>query len=221
MDKKYLLKSKFLFNLYLFYLSLKYKFFTNKNSYSQFGEDIIIDNYFGNFVGKYVDIGCYHPIKYSNTALLNKKGWNGINIDLNQTSIDLFNACRKNDINITACLSDKVEEVEIYLDSEFSALNSMYLDNSKKFSISNHKKIKVQTELFSNLIKDNFDFLNIDCEGNDLKIIKTINLKKYTPKIINIEVSKENKKEIYDYLKLYGYNIFEIKSLSHIFKKDF
>ena len=97
----------------------------------------------------------------------------------------------------------------------------MYLDNSKKFSISNYKKIKVQTELFSNLIKDNFDFLNIDCEGNDLKIIKTINLKKYTPKIINIEVSKENKKEIYDYLKLYGYNIFEIKSLSHIFKKDF
>ena len=55
---------------------------------------------FKNFIGKYVDIGCYHPIKYSNTALLYKKGWTGINIDLNKTSIDLFNFTRLRDKNI-------------------------------------------------------------------------------------------------------------------------
>ena len=32
--------------------------------------------------GIYVDIGCCHPIKDNNTYLLNKKGWSGINIDL-------------------------------------------------------------------------------------------------------------------------------------------
>ena len=127
MKKTYLLKSKLLYYLYLFYLGTKYKYFTKKNSYSQFGEDLVIDNFFSNFVGTYVDIGCFHPIKYSNTALFHKKGWSGVNIDLNETSISLFNACRKNDNNIVACLSDKIEEVEIYLDSEFSALNSMYL----------------------------------------------------------------------------------------------
>ena len=61
--------------------------------------------------------------------------------------------------------------------------------------------------------------MNIDCEGNDLKILKTIDLKKYTPEIINIEVSKDNEKEIYEYLNFYGYGIYEIKYLSHIFKK--
>ena len=45
--------------------------------------------------------------------------------------------------------------------------------------------------------------MNIDCEGNDLKILKTIDLKKFTPKIINIEVSKDNKKQIYEYLNFY------------------
>ena len=219
MKKKYLLKSKFLYYLYLFYLGIKFKYFTKKKSYSQFGEDLVIDNFFGNFVGTYVDIGCYHPIKYSNTALLYKKGWSGINIDLNKTSIDFFNVCRKNDINITACLSDKIEEVEINMDSEFSALNSVNQDNIKKFGLINLRKKKVQTTLFYKLVQNNFNFLNIDCEGNDLKILKTIDLKKFTPEIINIEVSKENQKGIYEYLNFHGYGIYQIKSLSHIFKK--
>ena len=174
---------------------------------------------FGDFVGTYVDIGCFHPIKYSNTALLHKKGWNGINIDLNKTSIDLFNACRKNDVNIFACLSDKKEEVDVYFDSVFSALNSVYPENLKEFKLKDFKKMKFQTSLFPELVKDNFDFLNIDCEGNDYKILKTIDLKKYTPKLINIEVSENNKKDIYSYLNSNSYEILEIKSLSHIFKR--
>ena len=118
-----------------------------------------------------------------------------------------------------ACLSDKIEEVSIYLDSEFSALNSIYEDNSKNFKLKDVKKISIKTKTFPELIKDNFDFLNIDCEGNDFKILKTIDLKRYTPKIINIEVSSKNKKDIYNYMNLNGYKILEIKSLSHIFIK--
>ena len=76
------------------------------------------------------------------------------------------------------------------------------------------------SKTFPDIVKDNFDFLNIDCEGNDFKILKTIDLKKYTPKIINIEVSLNNKKDIYDYMRLNGYKILDVKSLSHIFKKD-
>jgi len=219
MKKKYLIKSKIFFKLYLIYFGFKYKFFTKK-SYSQFGEDLVINHFFKNYVGKYVDIGCYHPIKYNNTTLLHKRGWKGTNIDLNQTSIDLFNASRKDDINIRACLSDKIEEVSIYLDNEFSALNSIYADNSKNFQFKDLKKINIKTKTFPDIVKDNFDFLNIDCEGNDFKILKTIDLKKYTPKMINIEVSMSNKKDIYDYMHLNDYKILDIKSLSHIFKKD-
>ena len=81
------------------------------------------------------------------------------------------------------------------------------------------KKKRVKTTLFNKLVKNNFDFLNIDCEGNDLKILKTIDLKKFTPEIINIEVSKNNEKKIYEYLNFNGYSIYKVKSLSHIFKK--
>jgi len=218
MIKQFLVKNSFLFNIYLIYFYFKFNFFTKKESYSQFGEDIIINKYFKSFIGTYVDIGCYHPIKYSNTALFYKKGWNGTNIDLNQTSINLFNFSRLRDKNILACLSNKEEWVDVYLDNEFSALNSTNKENIKNFKIKNFKKNRIKTKIFSKIIKQKFDFLNIDCEGNDYKILKTINLKKFKPKLICVEVSKESKKLIYNYLNSNNYEILTVRSLSHIFK---
>jgi len=218
MIKQFLIKNSFLFNIYLIYFYFKFNFFTKKESYSQFGEDIIINKYFKSFIGTYVDIGCYHPIKYSNTALFYKKGWNGTNIDLNQTSINLFNFSRLRDKNILACLSNKEEWVDVYLDNEFSALNSTNKENIKNFKIKNFKKNRIKTKIFSKIIRQKFDFLNIDCEGNDYKILKTINLKKFKPKLICVEVSKESKKLIYNYLNSNNYEILTVRSLSHIFK---
>ena len=100
------------------------------------------------------------------------------------------------------------------------SLNSINIDNSKNFKFNNLKKINIETTIFPKIIKDNFDFLNIDCEGNDFKILKTIDLKKYTPKMINIEVSQDNKKNIYEYMWQNSYEILDIKSLSHIFIKN-
>ena len=218
MIKRFLIKNNFLFNIYLIYFYFKFNFFTKKESYSQFGEDIIINKYFKSFIGTYVDIGCYHPIKYSNTALFYKKGWSGTNIDLNQTSISLFNFSRLRDKNILACLSSKEEWVDVYLDNEFSALNSTNKENIKNFKINNFKKNKIKKKIFQKIIKQKFDFLNIDCEGNDYKILKTINLKKFKPKLICVEVSKESKKLIYNYLNSNNYEILTVRSLSHIFK---
>ena len=218
MIKQFLVKNSFLFNIYLIYFYFKFNFFTKKESYSQFGEDIIINKYFKSFIGTYVDIGCYHPIKYSNTALFYKKGWNGTNIDLNQTSINLFNFSRLRDKNILACLSNKEEWLDVYSDNEFSALNSTNKENIKNFKIKNFKKNRIKTKIFPKIIKKKFDFLNIDCEGNDYKILKTINLQKYKPKLICVEVSKESKKSIYNYLNSNNYEILAVRSLSHIFK---
>ena len=92
--KNYISKYILFYKLYLRYFELKNKIKIKKKTYSQFKEDIFIDNFFKTFIGTYVDIGCYHPYKYNNTALLFNKGWKGINIDLNPSSIDLFNIVR-------------------------------------------------------------------------------------------------------------------------------
>jgi hypothetical protein len=73
--------------------------------YSQEGEDIKIQEYFKNFKnGFYLDVGAYNPIRASNTYLLYKKGWEGINIDADYFSYKLFNILRPKDCNFNCAL---------------------------------------------------------------------------------------------------------------------
>ena len=73
----------------------------SKKSYSISSVDLIIDRIFRDISkGIYIDVGCNHPIKYNNTYLLHKRGWTGINIDLDQTCINEFNTMRRKDHNI-------------------------------------------------------------------------------------------------------------------------
>ena len=63
-----------------------------KNSYSLGGVDLLVNYLFRNKkLGVYIDVGCNHPIKNNNTYLLHKRGWSGINIDLDYPKDDNLN----------------------------------------------------------------------------------------------------------------------------------
>ena len=50
---------------------------------ANWGLDLIINAIFKNKKkGTYIDIGCHHPLINNNTYILHKRGWSGINIDL-------------------------------------------------------------------------------------------------------------------------------------------
>ena len=87
----------------------------DKNFFSQFGEDRILNEIFisSKTNGFYVDVGCYHPIKHSNTYRFHKKGWSGINIDIERDKIQVFNLTRKSDHNVLAPVSSTSEIVKI------------------------------------------------------------------------------------------------------------
>ena len=96
----------FFLNLYNLYY--KHKLFFPKKTYSCWGEDLIVENFFKNREGKfYVDVGCYHPLFWNNTYLLYKKQWRGINIDINPVSIKLFKFARKDDYNFNLAVTNK------------------------------------------------------------------------------------------------------------------
>ena len=63
--------------------------------YSQFGEDVILRTFIKNKkTGFYVDVGCWHPKRFSNTYWLYKRGWRGINIDAMPGSMKPFKKTR-------------------------------------------------------------------------------------------------------------------------------
>ena len=76
-------------------LFLKEKVFINKKRYDGYEVDLKITKYFKDKNnGFYVDVGAYHPTKNNNTYLLYKRNWRGINIDISDFSVDLFNFWR-------------------------------------------------------------------------------------------------------------------------------
>ena len=225
MIKKYISRNSIFYKPYLFFrIFWLEKFFLKKKSYSQCGEDIFIIEFFKNKItnGTYLDIGAFNPIKFNNTYLLHKKGWKGTNIDLNQTSIDLFKILRPHDQNICAAVSDKIEKVEVYLENLFSPLNTISPDRFKLFHNDTLKKktYHVETKTINGLINHKFDFLNIDIEGLDIKVLKSINLKFFNPKLICIEIlNPKDEIELNDYLVKYGYYFIKKMGPSYFFQK--
>ena len=59
----------------------------NSDGNSRFGEQILQNIK----RGVYVDIGCYHPVKESHTAILYKNCWSGVNLDISKDTIEMFN----------------------------------------------------------------------------------------------------------------------------------
>ena len=228
-------KNFFLRKLFIFYniYIRNFKFLFNS---SQLKEDEYISSYFKEgYKGRFVDLGCFHPTRHNNTFKLYKKGWRGINIDLNKTTIDLFNAIRPEDINICAALSNKKGYTNMYYLGDFSVHNTIQKNNLhllyKHFSI-NKKDIrikKIKTEIIDDILKKykffNFDFMSVDIEGEEIKVLKTLNLNKYNIKYICVEIfnhnkkSKENNLKVIKYLKKNGYFLKDKTAINYIFKK--
>lgn len=81
-----------------------------KSSFSQTGEDIIVDYIFRSRniqTPSYIDIGAYHPFLFSNTASFYKKGSKGINIEPNPDGIGKFYKHRPADQNLNIGISNQ------------------------------------------------------------------------------------------------------------------
>jgi FkbM family methyltransferase len=190
MLKKLKKKIHILQNIYL-----KNKYFFSKKSYAMDGEDIAIDQYIKNKLnGFYVDVGAHHPLQRNNTHLLFKRGWTGINVDVNEFSIDLFNYLRPNDINLQIAISDNNGEITFYFQKNFSQLNTTDKKVAKEHFNNNFKEKKVKCQSIDSILKNSqfknkeIDFLNIDVEVAEMKVLKTLNFKIYHPKVICIEI---------------------------------
>ncbi|MEO6851589.1 MAG: FkbM family methyltransferase [Mucilaginibacter sp.] len=204
-------------------------------SYSQEGEDMVLRSFFEGrkkYKGFFVDVGAHHPYRYSNTLFFYQKGWRGINIEPTPGAIKLFNIFRKKDINLNIGISDKADKLTFYCFNEpalngFSKEHSEEINNtSKKYKII--KEAVVETYPLADVLDkylpagQQIDFLTIDVEGLDLKVLKSNNWEKYKPSYIlaedRIDFDKLSDSEVYNYLQKQGYQLVS-KTLRTLFFK--
>jgi len=170
----------------------------SQKTFSQCGEDIIIKFIF-NTIGvncpSYLDIGANHPYYFNNTALFYLDGSSGVNVEPDPFLNEELKRCRYNDINLVLGISDCDSEQDFYIMNE-KTLNTFSRDIAESVSREGNyfieKIIKVKTTILSTIVSEYFgnrelDLLNIDAEGVDDLVIKSLDKCQQLPKVICIE----------------------------------
>jgi FkbM family methyltransferase len=140
-------------------------------------------------------------VSNNNTYLLFKRGWKGINIDLDKKNIDLFQTVRPGDINLNVALSDSEKEANLYFYHDSSPINTLSekVSNFQKTKVQKIKKIKTK-ELNIVLeelnLKNHIDYMNLDVEGYENKVLNGFNISKYKPSVISVEYLDLNMKKL-------------------------
>tara|TARA_B100001029_G_scaffold51695_1_gene41376 strand:- start:16 stop:690 length:675 start_codon:yes stop_codon:yes gene_type:complete len=219
---------KYFSNIYNLYW--KHKNFFPKKQYSCFGEDLFVTDYFKNQDnGFYVDVGSYHPFFWNNTYLLYKKKWNGINIDANPLSIELFKFARHDDHNFNLAITNKRNnKITLYYRRKMNALNTTDESFAKRNFPNGYKTLDVEcSSLDSVLSKTKYkdkviDFLNIDVENTEKDVLESLSFEIYRPKLICVEIHHESEENLksnmtYKFLLEKGYKVTWRKEYSFIF----
>jgi FkbM family methyltransferase len=167
-------------------------------SYSQEGEDLILAALFdlgeSKKSGFYVDVGAYHPKRFSNTFLFYINGWSGINIDAMPGSMLAFKRERPRDINIESAVGEDDKTLTFYEFNE-PTLNGFCRDRVppgyRDWMIIRERQLT--TRKLSHLLEEHLpaakpiDFMNVDVEGFNLQVLKSNDWGKFRPAIILAE----------------------------------
>lgn len=201
-------------------------------SFSIGAEDLVLMHIFHDIQqGFYIDVGAFHPEKHSNTFLLHRYGWRGINIDAMPGVIDLFNRARPQDINLEVGIANQVGSLDFYISKNNTLFNSFSSDFQQSLLAQDTVKTTVKTKPLSMVLEENLpnnqtiDLLLIDVEGLELVVLQSNDWSRYRPRIILIEDFTSFVDELADnpcvlFLKEQGYRVFHKIPNGIIFSDD-
>ncbi|WP_462264477.1 FkbM family methyltransferase [Mucilaginibacter sp.] len=171
-------------------------------SYSQDGEDMLLRPLIAelipdddNYKGCYVDIGAYHPYRFSNTMHYYELGWQGINIEPNPDCISLFRQYRERDINLNIGIGHKHETLELYCFAD-ATLNTFDKEVAGTRSAKGNpvvKKVDVEIYPLGQVLDEHLpagntiDFMSFDVAGLDVRVLQSNNWDKYQPRFVLVE----------------------------------
>lgn len=167
------------------------------NSYTPFGEDVIIDKLLNEKKqGFYVDIGAHDPSHFSITKRFYDKGWRGINIEPHPYNAKKFKKERGYDTNLNIGIANKNVYLEFFKfeNKSLSTFSAKVAKSRQKFGyrLVEAEKIKVTTlrDVLSKYAPNTIvDFFNIDTEGFDDQVLKSNDWVHFRPKVLCIEIS--------------------------------
>jgi FkbM family methyltransferase len=220
----------------LYYLYWNMRLLLNRflrGSYSQLGEDLIVDKLLGNKdMGFYVDIGAGEPLKCSNTKRFSRRGWVGLNIEPDPDAFGRLATDRPRDTNLNLGIAGTNATMQLYrFDSSYQ---STFSREEADWCVANGYKlvdiVPVEVRKLDGVLEEyckdtEIDFLSVDTEGFDLEVLRHNDWSKFRPKIICVETGEMHRHtsstkynpQIKSYLESRGYREAYSNILNSIF----
>ena len=166
-----------------------------ERSWSQEGEDRVLWRYFEyRRDGFYVDVGAHHPFRFSNTCLLHRAGWRGINIDAMPGSMAAFDRYRPGDVNLEIGISRQAGTAKFHVFNE-PALNTFDAATAAAHSRGDwavERIVEVPLRPLADVLAENaggraIDLLTVDAEGHDLSVLELNDWRRFRPAVVLAE----------------------------------
>jgi FkbM family methyltransferase len=207
-----------------------------KTSYSQSGEDLIIDYLFKILKIKkpsYLDIGAFQPVKLSNTYLFYRQGGRGVCVEPDPILCDKFQKKRDRDVCLNIGIGlDARDKADFFVMSSqtlntFSRVDALKLEETSTQKIKQVYQIDLKpvdwvTGRYFN--DEPLDLVSIDTEGMELDILKSWNFDRCRPAVFCVETlsyeeTKDGKKDslVADLLREKGYLLYADTHTNSIF----
>lgn len=167
-----------------------------RGSYAQWGEDAALRFLHDEKAGFYVEVGANHPQYFSNTFDFYRRGWHGITIEANEAFRKPHQRLRPRDRFVCAVVSNEDREV-IFTEFEESLISSIHPEFVEQMRAMPGRRVKrehrVRTRTLTAILDESgcpaiFDFLSIDVEGHGYEVLASLDLGRYRPRVVVIEM---------------------------------
>jgi FkbM family methyltransferase len=164
--------------------------------------------------GFYIELGANNGLEQSNTAYFEFfRNWKGILIE---PSPEMYQKCKENRLMSScynyACVSSSYTGE--YVEGDFDGSLMASVGGIRNGRCAN---IRVKAKSLENIIIESgytgpIDLLSLDTEGYELPILEGLNLKRFRPKYMLIEIYTKDYDTIYNYLQDNNYKLVDCMS---------
>lgn len=169
--------------------------------FSQHGEQEIITNFFGQKIGRFLDLGAYDGMEGSNTRGLSDRHWKGVCVEANPFTFQKLIQNHSGNPNIQ-CLNAAVAPqpgIAKFWDTG-GQVSTILSDHSVSQWVQREYSVACVTP--DQIVKqfgDDFDFVSIDIEGMDLDVVRVGERLLRNASLICVEHSQPSKPFSPDY----------------------
>ena len=160
-------------------------------NYSQNQEQEAILNYFGDFIGSFLDIGSNDGETFSNTRALALKGWSGVCVEPSPKAFERLEKLYSQKPKKIFCYPFAMgshngkatlkESGPLCSAADIGLVSTFHQHEQDRFKAVKYEPIEVKVfrwKTFYNRLKiKTFDFVSIDTEGEDLTILSQMDVK--------------------------------------------